>query len=155
MRSSHANDIFFTALYAIYDLDKSKIELASAGGIPPIFYNAGKDESELISMPGTSLGVTNGDECLISECILTVAENDVFILQTDGLLDTTNNHNAPFDHVKSQKKFMTEINKERSAQQILDAILKKAEIYKGPDKSFDDDVTIAVLKKIKQNSEQV
>jgi hypothetical protein len=40
---------------------------------------------------------------------------------------------------------MAEIKKERSAQQILDAVMEKAEIHKGLDKSFGDDVTIAIL----------
>jgi serine phosphatase RsbU (regulator of sigma subunit) len=61
-------------------------------------------------------------------------------------MDSTNDSNVPFDHVRSQKKFMAEIKKERSAQQILDAVMEKAEIHKGLDKSFDDDVTIVILK---------
>jgi serine phosphatase RsbU (regulator of sigma subunit) len=140
------NDIFFTALYAIYELKNSKIELASAGGIPVIYYNAARNEKELISLVGTSLGVTRGDECRIDMRSFSVSQGDVLIVQTDGLMDSTNESNVPFDHVRSQKKFMAEIKKERRAQQILDAIMEKAEIHKGLDKSFDDDVTIAVLK---------
>ena len=140
------NDIFFTALYVIYDWKNLKIKIASAGGIPSIYYNAERDESVLIPLSGTCLGITDSNKCQISEFDLPVAENDVIILQTDGLMDSTNESNVPFDHVKSQKKFMAEINKERSVQQILDAIMEKAEIHKGLDKSFDDDVTIAVLK---------
>jgi sigma-B regulation protein RsbU (phosphoserine phosphatase) len=140
------NDIFFTALYAIYDLKNSKIEFASAGGIPVNYYNADRNEKELISLVGTSLGVTRGDDCRIDTKSLSVDQGDILILQTDGLMDSTNESNVPFDHVRSQKKFMVEIKKERSAQQILDSIMKKAEIHIGLDKSFDDDVTIAVLK---------
>jgi serine phosphatase RsbU (regulator of sigma subunit) len=140
------NDIFFTALYAICDLKNSKIELASAGGIPVIHYNTARNEKRLISLAGTSLGVTRGDDCRIDIKSLSVSQGDVLILQTDGLMDSTNESNVPFDHVKSQKKFMAEIKKERSAQQILDAVMAKAETHKGLDKSFDDDVTIAILK---------
>jgi serine phosphatase RsbU (regulator of sigma subunit) len=140
------NDIFFTALYAIYDLKNSKIEFAFAGGIPAIYYKADRNEKELISLVGTSLGVTRGDDCRIDTKSLSVGQGDILILQTDGLMDSTNESNVPFDHVRSQKKFMVEIKKERSAQQILDSIMKKAEIHKGLDKSFDDDVTFAVLK---------
>jgi serine phosphatase RsbU (regulator of sigma subunit) len=139
------NDIFFTAFYAIYDLENSKIELASAGGIPAIYYSAARNEKELISLAGTSLGVTRGDDCRIDMKSLSVSQGDVIILQTDGLMDSTNESNVPFDHVRSQKKFMAEIKKERSAQQILDAVMEKAEIHKGLDKSFGDDVTIAIL----------
>lgn len=140
------NDIFFTVLYAIFDLANSRIEFASAGGIPPIYYKAESNESELILITGTSLGITDSSESQISEFSLSVAENDVIILQTDGLMDSINENNVPFDHVKSQKKIIAEINQERSAQKILDAITKKAEIHIGLDKSFVDDVTIAVLK---------
>jgi serine phosphatase RsbU (regulator of sigma subunit) len=97
-------------------------------------------------MTGTCLGIADSNESRISEYSLSVAENDVIILQSDGLMDSTNESNVPFDHVKSQKNFIAEINKERSAQQILDAITKKVEIHIGLDKSFDDDATIVVLK---------
>ena len=145
------NDIFFTALYAIYDPESLTVTLASAGAIPVIYYNAAKDKKALISLTGTSLGVTRGDACRIAEKKFGVGENDILILQTDGLMDSTNKGNAPFDHVKSQKKFMKEIKKGKSSQQILDAILKKVNTHKGKDASFGDDVTIAVLKIIAAN----
>lgn len=140
------NDIFFTAVYGIFDLENFKLELASAGGIPVIYYNAVENESELIQILGTSLGVVRGDECRIGEKRLSIKEGDVFIFQTDGLMDTTDNDDVPFEYVKSQHKIREEIKKNLSSQQILDAIIGKANIHKGPDKSFDDDVTIAVLK---------
>ena len=140
------NDIFFTALYAIYDPERLTVTLASAGAIPVIYYNAAKDKKALISLTGTSLGVTRGDACRIPEKKFGVGENDILILQTDGLMDSTNSGNVPFDHVKSQKKFMKEIKKGKSSRQILDAILKKVNTHKGKDASFGDDVTIAVLK---------
>ena len=111
-----------------------------------IYHNALENECELIQILGTSLGVVRSDKCRIGEKSLSIKAGDVFIFQTDGLMDTTDNEGVAFDYVKSQNKMIEEIKRDLSSQQIVDAIIKKADRHKGPDKSFDDDVTIALLK---------
>ncbi|NVM26290.1 MAG: SpoIIE family protein phosphatase [Desulfobacterales bacterium] len=141
------NDIFLTALYVVYDLDRSTVTIASAGGIPPIYYSARQGEGKLIALAGTPLGMCEGRECQITEDSFSVGKDDFLIVQTDGLIECFNNRNEPFERLKSQRKFMEEINKERSSQEVLDAIMEKVNRHKGEDKEFDDDVTIAVIKK--------
>ncbi|MFX0211359.1 MAG: SpoIIE family protein phosphatase, partial [Candidatus Hodarchaeota archaeon] len=64
------NDIFFTALYAIYDFEKSSINIASAGGIPPIHFSARNKTSTLLTHFGSPLGVFKGDESpLARRCV--------------------------------------------------------------------------------------
>jgi len=141
------HDIFLTALYAIYDFERSRFTIASAGGVPPIHYVAKEGEGKLISLKGTPLGMSMDGECQISEASLAFGKDDCLIIQTDGLVECFNDRNEPFDRLKSQKKFMEQIKKERSSQQVLDAVMAKVHRHKGKDREFQDDVTIVVIKK--------
>jgi sigma-B regulation protein RsbU (phosphoserine phosphatase) len=140
------NDIFLTASYAIFDFKNAVVTIASAGGMPIIHYSAWKDESRLIVLIGNPLGIFEGDECQIEEKSCRFEKNDVVIMQTDGLIDCTNARNEPFDKLKSQKKLMGLIKKEKSAQDVLDVFIESAHHHLGKDKGFDDDVTVAVIK---------
>ena len=77
---------------------------------------------------------------------LTIGKGDVFIFQTDGLMDTVNNDDIPFDYFTTQKRFMDEIRPGLVSRQILDGIIEKAALHKGTEKPYDDDVTIGVVK---------
>jgi serine phosphatase RsbU (regulator of sigma subunit)/glyoxylase-like metal-dependent hydrolase (beta-lactamase superfamily II) len=140
------NDIFLTVSYAIFDFKESVVTIASAGGIPAIFFRAQKNESELLWLVGTPLGICEADECQIGEERYPFEKNDVVILQTDGLLDCTNAKNQAFDSIKSQRKLTRLISGDMSAQQMLKAFIDTANRHKGKDKGFDDDVTIVVIK---------
>jgi|GEM_PF-1627841 len=141
------HDIFLTALYAIYDFERSTFTIASAGGVPPIYYNAKEGEGKLILLMGTPLGMSEDGECQISETSLAFGKDDFLIIQTDGLIECFNKGNEPFERLKSQKKFMEQIKKDRSSQQVLDAVMEKVHRHKGKDREFEDDVTIVVIKK--------
>jgi serine phosphatase RsbU (regulator of sigma subunit) len=140
------NDIFLTALYAIFDFKNDIVTIASAGGLPIIHYQAQKDESRLITLIGTPIGVCEADECQIAEESYKFEKDDFIILQTDGLIECTNARNERFGKIRSQKKLIGLIKKEKSAQEVLDAFIESANHHMGEDKGFDDDVTVAVIK---------
>jgi serine phosphatase RsbU (regulator of sigma subunit)/glyoxylase-like metal-dependent hydrolase (beta-lactamase superfamily II) len=141
------NDIFLTALYMVYDTEEAKIHMASAGGVPPIHYDATLGKGRLIQMKGTPLGMyTSGDGEILEESF-PLGKDDFVIVQTDGLIECFNKKNEPFDRLKSQKKFMGAIKKSHTSQQVLDVIMEKVTAHKGNERDFDDDVTIVVLKK--------
>jgi len=141
------NDIFLTAIYAIYDFERSTFTIASAGGVPPIHYNAREGEGKLLSFTSTPLGMFEDGECEVAESSLAVEKDDFLIIQTDGLIECFNDRNEPFERLKSQEKFIEHIRKERNSQQVLDAIMEEVNRHKGEDKAFEDDVTIVVIKK--------
>ncbi|MFQ6079873.1 MAG: PP2C family protein-serine/threonine phosphatase, partial [Thermodesulfobacteriota bacterium] len=103
-------------------------------------------EGKLISLKSTPLGMFEDGECQISETSLAFGKNDFLIIQTDGLIECFNDKNEPFERLKSQKKFMEQIKKDRSSQQVLDAVMEKVHRHKGKDREFEDDVTIVVIK---------
>jgi serine phosphatase RsbU (regulator of sigma subunit) len=141
------NDIFLTALYMIYDSEKAMVRMASAGGVPPIHYDAKKGKGRLIQMKSTPLGMYGAGEGQIEEKSFSLGKGDFIIIQTDGLIESFNRKNEPFDRLKSQAKFMEVIKKGRTAQQVIDAIMEKVIIHMGEEREFDDDVTLVVLKK--------
>jgi serine phosphatase RsbU (regulator of sigma subunit) len=141
------HDIFLTALYAIYNFERSTVTIASAGGVPPIYYDAREGEGKLILLMGTPLGMSENGEYQITETSLTFGKDDFLIIQTDGLIECFNKENEPFDRLKSQKNFMEQVKRDRSSQQVLDAIMGKVNKHKGKDREFEDDVTIVVIKK--------
>jgi len=145
--SVYEHDIFITALYLIYDTLSGECTLASAGGVPPIYHDSAKARAELILMKGTPLGMGSDKETRIPEHSFTLKENDVLILQTDGLIECFNERGEAFESLKGQKRFMEEIREDRSAREILKSILGAVERHKGIDRNFEDDVTIVVLKK--------
>jgi len=143
------NDIFLTALYLVYDIENSRFTIASAGGIPAIYFNAQKNKGRPLSLTGTSLGICQADACQIDDQSFDFSKNDFVILQTDGLIECVNRKNMPFDRIKSQEKFIQEVKKGRSARQVADAIMNKANRFKGRDQEFQDDITLVVIKKVK------
>lgn len=142
------NDIFLTALYMIYDSEKAEIKMASAGGVPPIHYDAGKGKGRLIQMKSTPLGMYGAGEGQIMEKSFPLGKDDIITVQTDGLIECFNSNNEPFDRLKSQKNFMSLMKKDYTAQQLLDVIMDKVTAHKGKERDFDDDVTIVILRKI-------
>ena len=145
--SISSNDIFFTALYAVFDIEDSTINIASAGAVPPIHFTARNEAATVIPLIGTPLGVCQGDECIIQETQVPVEKDDVFIFQTDGLIDCPNSNDEPFERIKSQTKIVKQIRKNRDSKEILDAIVEEANLHMGEHKAFEDDVTLTVLKK--------
>jgi serine phosphatase RsbU (regulator of sigma subunit) len=141
------NDIFLTALYMIYDSEKAMVRMASAGGVPPIHYDAKKGKGRLIEMKSTPLGMYGAGEGQIEEKSFTLSKGDFVIVQTDGLIESFNRENEPFDRLRSQEKFMGVIKKGRTAQQVIDAVMEKVIFHMGKESEFDDDVTLVVLKK--------
>ena len=73
-------------------------------------------------------------------------------MQTDGLMDCTNGRNEPFDRVKSQKKFIQAIAKEKPSREILDDIVKGAKSHNDTSNTFGDDATVVVFKRNRETS---
>jgi serine phosphatase RsbU (regulator of sigma subunit) len=143
----YENNIFLTILYAIYNFNNSSIALTAAGGVPPVYFNAAENSGSLVSLIGNPLGVREKNEFQIDETKFYFKKNDVLILQTDGLIESTDENDEPFERIKSQKQFIEAIRKDRSSQQILDAVMEKVNVHKGKNREFTDDVTIAVIRK--------
>ena len=141
------NDVFFSATYMIYDRDNSQAFIASAGGIPPIYYSSADDRAALLPIDGSCLGVFSGEDLNIGEKSLFFHVDDCLVIQTDGLMDTTNESDEPFEQVKDQKRFMGEIGRARPAQKILEGIVEKVNLHSGRSGHFDDDATIVVFKR--------
>lgn len=144
------NDIFLCATYMVYDKAKSVVTIASAGGIPPVYYSSTRNESILAPIDGACLGVLGAEDYQISDKSIFFALGDCLILQTDGLMDSINSDDEPFERVRSQRRFMEAIKKDKPAQTILDDIVEQVGLHTGRKNQFDDDATIVVFKRKKR-----
>ncbi len=140
------NDIFFTAVYMIYDRENSTVTIASAGGVPPVYYNCAADESVLLELEGTAVGVFKGAAYRIIDKHFSFAPGDCLIFQTDGLMDVADPIGVPFTRAKSQTKIMRAIAPDKQAREILEDITENVKRHKGSPKPFDDDATMVVFK---------
>ncbi|MFF7972442.1 SpoIIE family protein phosphatase [Streptomyces sp. NPDC007905] len=76
-----------TCLYAVYDPYRCRLEVASAGHLPPVLVRVGRPP-ELLDLPtGTPLGVGGVP---FETTTLDLAPGDDLVLYTDGLVETRN-----------------------------------------------------------------
>ncbi len=141
------NNIYFSAVYAVYDYESSSLSIASAGGVPPIYYSGARGKGELLTLIGHPIGLFQGEEFDVGSAAFEVNENDFLLLQTDGIIECFNDKGESFDNFLCQDKIIEEIDKEGSAQDVIDAVVEKARSYMGSGRSFNDDITIVVFKK--------
>ncbi|MFI9810491.1 SpoIIE family protein phosphatase [Streptomyces sp. NPDC052301] len=74
-----------TCVYAVYDPHRARLDLASAGHLPPVLVRAGKSP-ELLDLPtGTPLGVGGVP---FESTTLDLEPGDQLVLYTDGLVET-------------------------------------------------------------------
>ena len=140
------HDIYFTALYAVFDLAASMVNVACAGAVPPIQYRARDQQAVLLFPTGTPIGMYEPDEGIISEYRLDTGKDDVFIFQTDGLIESFNHRGEQFDRLKTQQKFIDQIGQGQRARHILDGIMAKVHQHHEGSLGFDDDVTLVIVK---------
>ncbi|MBF0274525.1 MAG: serine/threonine-protein phosphatase [Nitrospinae bacterium] len=142
-----ANNLFFTAIYAIYNCDIGAMTVSSAGGIPFILANPVTGKRELIKISGTICGIFEEDEFEADEKEILLETGDCIIFQTDGLLESKNSDEQNYDEISSQERFMQQIKKDRNPNEIIAAILEDTQKHVGEGKSYEDDITLMVITK--------
>jgi serine phosphatase RsbU (regulator of sigma subunit) len=140
------HDIYYTAVYAVFNLAASMVTVACAGTVPPVHYRARAQEAVLLFPTGTPIGMYEPDEGIIPEYRLDTEKDDVFIFQTDGLIESFNLRGEQFDRLKTQQKFIDRIGRGERARHVLDAIMAKVHEHHGGSVDFDDDITIVIVK---------
>ncbi len=145
--SSAANNVFFTAIYAVYNFENAQMTISSAGGIPSLFCHAKTAETELISDPGNPIGLFQGEDFLLSQRSIQFKEGDTIVFQTDGFLEAENKAGIQFDSPTKQEKIIEELCIDCTSEEIIKRIHTKAKAHRGKGKAFDDDCTIIVFKR--------
>ena len=145
--SSVANNVFFTAIYAVFNFETSEMKIASAGGLPSLFRSAKTKEVEVISIAGNPIGLFSGDDFLLTEHSMQFNEGDTILFQTDGYLEAESEAGEMFDSPSNPQKIIDELCIDCTSQEIINRIHEKVTLHRGKEKAFDDDTTVIVFKR--------
>lgn len=143
--------MFVTVLYAVVDLEKGEVVYARAGHERPLL--CGEDPRRGVAVAqfpdsdGFAVGMMPSEQFdpFLEEKRLPFAPGDLFVVYTDGVIETTNGQGREFtaarlaDVAKSSRK--------RSAAEINEGILERLERFSGKS-SYDDDLTLVTVKRL-------
>lgn len=138
---------YFTALLCIFNSSSSKVKIASASGIPPLFFDGQTKKHEVLNLSGTPVGMSDDEDFSIGEIEIEMHSDDILILQTDGLIEATNAEQVQFDNALTQANIAKIVNCRHYPKDIIESIIKTVWEF-GGGKKFQDDYTIAAIKKL-------
>ncbi|RJP61130.1 MAG: GAF domain-containing protein [Candidatus Auribacter fodinae] len=139
-------DMFITALYAILYPKENKIIWSRAGHEPILYYSNQDRAVHSFSGMGLMMGMTFGKDFdpYIEENEIEINTGDVVALYTDGVIEVQNDAGSEFG--RTQLSNVLRSNTTKKSQQIIKAITNSI-IKFSADESFQDDLTLLVLKK--------
>lgn len=92
--------MFVTLFYVIIDSKRRKVNYASAGHNPMILYRAAKSKTYYLNPHGFPIGISLPDKDLFRNTIqsdtISLAEDDILIIYTDGITEAMNRKRALF-----------------------------------------------------------
>jgi PAS domain S-box-containing protein len=139
------NGLFQTVLMAMVDPEQSNITIASAGGVPPLYYQQVSEKVFMLDISGNPVGIATGTDFIVEQVKIKLNSGDMFLFQTDGTIECTNQLNQPFDTF-NQEKGKTLLGSGNTSQEVVAELVNKAVDFIGSD-NFSDDVSVLVLKK--------
>ncbi len=146
---SMSNEMFVTMIYAIIDLEKSKITLARAGHEPALLYKESKSDvpAEKIRGLGMAVGMVESEifDESINDVEIKFEVGDTFVLYTDGITEAIN----PEKEEYSTNRLATTISKlgKESAEEMNNGIIKDVERFSRKAK-YADDLTLLCIKRV-------
>jgi serine phosphatase RsbU (regulator of sigma subunit) len=134
-------NMFISLLFGLIDPVKHELTLINCGHPPMLHYSA-KDESiHRYRTGGPALGLQQ--KSLYQSEKVEYASGDIFVLLSDGLIETANASGEEFDC--DQVSDLLRINAHQSPVELYNILIENAKAFRGqlPQR---DDVTIVVLK---------
>ncbi len=135
---------FISLIYAILNIENATLGLSRAGHCPMIHFQNGK--VNLHKPTGIGLGLTGASlfNEVIEEESISVGPGDICVFYTDGVTEARNPEGEEFG---TERLIGTIVNNSHlNPQELRKAILDDITSYTGLD-SFDDDLTILILKR--------
>lgn len=142
---------FITALCAVFDLSKRKVEFARAGHLPAIL----KRNGSLLEIKPSGIMIGKHSDSIFRDNwkldTFDLLFNDTFVFFTDGVIESENNMGEEFglDSVKGLIKV-----KNGPSSQIVEEILHDVQKFSNRANQFDD-ITLAVIQVQNQNIKEV
>lgn len=151
MSSEVKHDMYVTVLYAVVDLAEGEIVFARAGHERPLFCSCdaatGVAAASFPDSEGFPVGMVDAEqfEAFIEEKTLPFQLGDVFVVFTDGVIETTNTSGKEFsaarlaDFIKAKRRC--------SASETVDSLLDSLTGF-SEKRSYDDDLTLVAIKRV-------
>jgi sigma-B regulation protein RsbU (phosphoserine phosphatase) len=136
-------DLFVTVFYGVLDPATGSLTYCNAGHNPPYLLSAENGGAvQALSLTGMALGVL--EEAEWEEAAAQMAEGDVLALYSDGITDAQNAQEALFGAERLQA--VLQANRQRSAQEVQDALLAEVRAFVGDAPQFDDMTLMIVVR---------
>jgi serine phosphatase RsbU (regulator of sigma subunit) len=134
--------LFLSAFYATLDTQTGRMVYSNGGHNWPIWLRSADGEVRSLAVRGMMLGIFENIE--LEEEEIEVAPGDVLIFYTDGVTEARSEDGQLFD--EERLRAAVEVNREASAQEMLQAIVGAVEAFVG-DAQPSDDLTLLVVKR--------
>lgn len=138
----YSNEQFVTVIYASLDPADGHIEIVNAGHNYPLLYSSKDRQVQTIKTHGTVLGLF--PEPPLDPVSIDIMPGDVLVFYTDGLTEATNFQEDYYDEKRVIEMINT--NAQRSADEILNAIVQSWQDFIGELPQMDD-LTLIVVKR--------
>jgi len=134
---------YVTAAYVFVDIKKRTLTYAGAGHPPLLMWSGGSPGVRDVTENGLFLG--KFDFATYSSVKLSLSAGDYGLLYTDGISEANNPEGVEFGSDRFRQFLADEKN--RSANQLLDGLLKDLACWsaRGEGEDLDDDITIVAI----------
>ena len=134
--------MFTTAFVGYLDFDSGVMQFASAGHNPPLLYHDNTGDFDYLTVPGVAMGVF--EEARFVEKRVNIAKGNILVLYTDGITEAINDEEEEFGETGIER-VVTQFAA-RTAQEIVDMIIKSVSEF-AEDRGVFDDETLIVIKR--------
>jgi Na+/proline symporter/serine phosphatase RsbU (regulator of sigma subunit) len=134
-------ELFITLFYLQYHPETRKISFASAGHSPALVWQAKTKRCIRLDPEGLIIGVKK--DFPYEQDSLQLAEGDVLLLYTDGLIEAENTQNEFFGEGQLADLLGNSVH--LPPQELINKIIEQAQLFTGH-KNFQDDVSMIVMK---------
>lgn len=133
-------DLFLTAFYAQFDLERGRVVYSNAGHNPPLWLHAETGEITELAMGGIALGVI--PDILLENEEISLAAGDLLIFYTDGVTETMNSSLEEFG-LRRLRETIASVA-ERPAGEVAQAVVAAVDSYRGEASRWDDFTFVVV-----------
>ena len=130
---------YVTMLFALWNDENRTLQVANSGAVQPIFCRAG--QSVTVRAEGFPLGLF--PNVVYEEFNVATQPGDALVFVSDGILDAENEQDEMYDQEQLANLLCS--HRDKTAQEIAEAILADVTRFQGSRERFDDE-TIIVLK---------
>ena len=134
--------LLLSAVYAVLDSDSGRMVYSNAGHCRPLWLQAATGQVEELAARGIILGAVA--DTYLEEHELDVAPGDLLVFYSDGVTEAMNTDRELFGEDRLQAVLAA--NGQRSAQEVLEAIVDAVRAF-GGDTPQSDDLTLYVVRR--------